>query len=212
MAEALTAAGVNLKHLQLLGTGLWDDPRGVRRARPCRAAGYAAPDPSASAAFSGRYRARFGDDPVRTATLAYDAVALVAALVRDAGGAAVSPRGADQSVGLCRHRRRVPLPRRRHQRARPRRHEGGIGRQHAGRGIAEELWRVTLSPRPPSRGPDAAAAMGERRRLMLCPNEALRRLGPGSAFAGLTCPGRRLKDLTPRDPPPRRRAPGSRPA
>ena len=31
------------------------------------------------------YRARFGQDPVRTATLAYDAVALVAALVKTQG-------------------------------------------------------------------------------------------------------------------------------
>jgi hypothetical protein len=41
---------------------------------------YAAPDPSGFLAFSGRYRAKYGADPVRTATLAYDAVALVAAL------------------------------------------------------------------------------------------------------------------------------------
>ena len=35
--------------------------------------------------FSARYRARYGQDPVRTATLAYDAVALVAALVKTQG-------------------------------------------------------------------------------------------------------------------------------
>ena len=39
----------------------------------------------ASANFSGRYRTRYGQDPVRTATLAYDAVALVAALVKTQG-------------------------------------------------------------------------------------------------------------------------------
>jgi ABC-type branched-subunit amino acid transport system substrate-binding protein len=47
---------------------------------------YAAPDPSGFRAFSGRYRAKYGADPVRTATLAYDAVALVAALARTQGG------------------------------------------------------------------------------------------------------------------------------
>ena len=35
--------------------------------------------------FSARYRTRYGQDPVRTATLAYDAVALVAALVKTQG-------------------------------------------------------------------------------------------------------------------------------
>src|SRR3954470_17540814 len=78
-ADALTAAGANLRNIQLLGTGLWDNPRVF--ASPVLQGGlYAAPDPSGFRSFSGRYRAKYGADPVRTATLAYDAVALVAAL------------------------------------------------------------------------------------------------------------------------------------
>jgi ABC-type branched-subunit amino acid transport system substrate-binding protein len=46
---------------------------------------YAAPDPAGYASFVQRYRAKFGQDPVRTATLSYDATALVAALVRTQG-------------------------------------------------------------------------------------------------------------------------------
>jgi hypothetical protein len=46
---------------------------------------FAAPDPAGFRAFAGRYRSRFGSDPVRTATLSYDAVALVAALARTQG-------------------------------------------------------------------------------------------------------------------------------
>ena len=46
----------------------------------------AAPDPSGFRSFSTRYRAKYGGDPVRTATLAYDGVALVAALARTQGG------------------------------------------------------------------------------------------------------------------------------
>ena len=78
-ADALTAAGVNLRNIQLLGTGLWDNPR-VYASAALQGGLYAAPDPSGFRAFAGRYRAKFGADPVRTATLAYDAVALVAAL------------------------------------------------------------------------------------------------------------------------------------
>ena len=83
-AEALTAAGANLKNIQLLGTGLWDNPR-VFAAPSLQGGLYPAPDPSGFRSFSSRYRAKYGGDPVRTATLAYDAVALVAALARTQG-------------------------------------------------------------------------------------------------------------------------------
>jgi ABC-type branched-subunit amino acid transport system substrate-binding protein len=90
MADALTAAGSNLKNIQLLGTGLWDNPRVF--ASPALQGGlYAAPDPAGFRSFAGRYRAKFGAEPVRTATLAYDAVALVAALARTQGGQRFSP-------------------------------------------------------------------------------------------------------------------------
>jgi ABC-type branched-subunit amino acid transport system substrate-binding protein len=83
-ADALTAAGSNLRNIQLLGTGLWDNPRVF--ASPVLQGGlYAAPDPAGFRSFAGRYRTKFGGEPVRTATLAYDAVALVAALSRTQG-------------------------------------------------------------------------------------------------------------------------------
>jgi Periplasmic binding protein len=84
VAQALVAAGVNLKRLQLLGTGLWDDPR-IYAAPTLDGGWYAAPDGVGYRNFSARYRARYNQDPVRTATLAYDAVALVAALVKTQG-------------------------------------------------------------------------------------------------------------------------------
>jgi ABC-type branched-subunit amino acid transport system substrate-binding protein len=84
VAQALTAGGVNLKRLQLLGTGLWDDPR-IYAAPSLDGGWYAAPDGVGYRNFSARYRARYNQDPVRTATLAYDAVALVAALVKTQG-------------------------------------------------------------------------------------------------------------------------------
>jgi len=90
VADALTAAGANLKNIQLLGTGLWDNPRVF--ASPALQGGlYAAPDPAGFRSFSSRYRAKYGADPVRTATLAYDAVALVAALARTQGATRFSP-------------------------------------------------------------------------------------------------------------------------
>src|SRR6202049_3596941 len=90
MADALTAAGANLKNIQLLGTGLWDNPRVY--ASPALQGGlYAAPDPAGFRSFSNRYRAKYGGASAATATLAYDAVALVAALARTQGPQRFSP-------------------------------------------------------------------------------------------------------------------------
>jgi len=78
-----SALGAN-KRVQLVGTWLWDDPRSL--SDPSLQGGwYAGPDIVGFRAFANRYRARYGQDPVRTATLAYDAVSLVAALVKTQG-------------------------------------------------------------------------------------------------------------------------------
>ena len=84
VVQALNAAGVNTKRVQLLGTGLWDDPR-IFSTASLEGGWYAAPEAAGFRNFAGRYRARYGNDPVRTATLSYDAVALVAALVKTQG-------------------------------------------------------------------------------------------------------------------------------
>ncbi|MGH6677231.1 MAG: penicillin-binding protein activator, partial [Xanthobacteraceae bacterium] len=81
VAQMLVGDGLNTRRIQLLGTGLWDDPR-IYATPALNGGWYAAPDAAGYRAFSGRYRRRFNQDPVRTATLAYDAVALVAALVK----------------------------------------------------------------------------------------------------------------------------------
>jgi len=98
--DALLAAGANLRNVQLLGTGLWDNPRVF--ASPALAGGlYAAPDPSGFRAFAGRYRTRFGAEPVRTATLTYDAVALVAALAKTQGGQRYTPEVLTNASGFA---------------------------------------------------------------------------------------------------------------
>jgi ABC-type branched-subunit amino acid transport system substrate-binding protein len=84
VVQALSAGGLNTRRVQLLGTGLWDDPR-IFGDPGVQGGWYAAPDSNGFRNFSARYRSRFGQDPVRTATLAYDAVALVAALVKTQG-------------------------------------------------------------------------------------------------------------------------------
>jgi len=85
----LATNGVNLKRLQLLGTGLWDDPALARDAS-LAGAWYAAPDDAGFRSFAQRYKAKYGSEPVRTASLAYDATSLVAALVKTQGPGALT--------------------------------------------------------------------------------------------------------------------------
>src|SRR5262245_34980749 len=59
VVQALAASGVNLKRVQLLGTGLWDDPR-IFSTAALEGAWYAAPQAAGSRDFSGRYRAPHG--------------------------------------------------------------------------------------------------------------------------------------------------------
>lgn len=92
LVDTLVEGGVNTKKIQLLGTGLWEDPRIAGNAN-IQGGVYAAPDTAGYQSFVGRYRAKYGQEPVRTATLAYDAVALIVALVKTQG-----PQGINDTV------------------------------------------------------------------------------------------------------------------
>jgi ABC-type branched-subunit amino acid transport system substrate-binding protein len=65
--------------VKLLGTGLWDDASTARD--PLLAGGwFAAPPPQVDAEFVARFRSLYGSSPPQLASLAYDAVSLVALL------------------------------------------------------------------------------------------------------------------------------------
>lgn len=98
VVQSLAAAGVPRK--QLIGTGLWEDPR-LASEPGAQGGWFATPDPSGYRAFSGRYRQRYGQDPVRPATLAYDAVSLVAALVKTQGPARFAPETLTNPSGFA---------------------------------------------------------------------------------------------------------------
>lgn len=84
VAQALATEGVDIKRLQLLGTGPWDDQR-IYTDSTLQNGWFAAPESAGFRGFSTRYRNRYGQNPLRAATLAYDAVSLVAALVKTQG-------------------------------------------------------------------------------------------------------------------------------
>jgi ABC-type branched-subunit amino acid transport system substrate-binding protein len=84
VARALAASGLESRKLQILGTGLWNDSR-VLGLPALQGAWFASPENAGFVGFAQRYRAKFGSDPMRVATLAYDSVSLSAALARTQG-------------------------------------------------------------------------------------------------------------------------------
>ncbi len=84
VAKALTANRVDTKRVQLLGTGVWNDPRSLRL--PELAGGwFSAPEVAGFQDFARRYKTRYNADPARYATLAFDATTLAIALVTRRG-------------------------------------------------------------------------------------------------------------------------------
>ncbi|HEX8165779.1 MAG TPA: penicillin-binding protein activator [Beijerinckiaceae bacterium] len=109
VAQALSQVGFDPQRVKPLGTGVWNDPR-VFRTPALQGGWFAAPDSAGFNAFAGRYRAKFGSDPTRIATLSYDAVSLAAALVRTQGsqrfaeGVLTNPSGFSGADGVFRFR------------------------------------------------------------------------------------------------------------
>jgi branched-chain amino acid transport system substrate-binding protein len=79
IAPSLGFSGLDRDKVKLLGTGLWDDPA-VEHEDMLLGGWFAAPDPDADAAFNTRFHDAFGTNPPQLASLAYDAVSLVALL------------------------------------------------------------------------------------------------------------------------------------
>jgi len=103
MAQALQMAGFDPMRVKPLGTGVWNEPR-VLGLPVLQGGWFAAPDNRGFHAFAERYRARFNTDPIRLATLSYDAVTLAAALSQQGFGDAVltNPAGFAGADGVFR--------------------------------------------------------------------------------------------------------------
>lgn len=84
LGQLLQEAGYNPAKVKPLGTGVWNDA-GIARVPAIQSGWFASPDTAGFNAFAGRYQQRFNSAPTRTATLAYDAVSLAAALARTQG-------------------------------------------------------------------------------------------------------------------------------
>jgi branched-chain amino acid transport system substrate-binding protein len=99
VSQFLGANGLDSRRVQILGTGLWNDAR-VLKLPALQGAWFAAPDNGGFNAFAGRYREKYGSDPTRIATLAYDAVSLAGALARTQGSQRFSDNVLTNSSGF----------------------------------------------------------------------------------------------------------------
>ena len=84
VAQALSSASVDLSKLMVMGTSVWNQPS-VFKISQFQGAIFPAPESTGFNSFAQRYKAKFGQNPVRIATLGFDATALVAALAKTQG-------------------------------------------------------------------------------------------------------------------------------
>eukprot|EP01037_Dinobryon_pediforme_P002526 gene2526-2565_t len=96
---APTLAGLAARKIQILGTGVWNDAR-VLSLQALQGAWFAAPENAGFNAFAARYRAKYGSEPTRVASLAYDSVSLAAALARTQGAQRFVDRTLTNSSGF----------------------------------------------------------------------------------------------------------------
>jgi ABC-type branched-subunit amino acid transport system substrate-binding protein len=109
IAPTLAYDGVDNTKVKYLGTGLWSDPATTKEPL-LSGAWFAAPQPSTNDSFNTKYRQTFGVDPPQLASLAYDAISLVALLApgtayhRFTLAALVDPNGFSGANGIFRFR------------------------------------------------------------------------------------------------------------
>jgi branched-chain amino acid transport system substrate-binding protein len=84
IAPTLSFHGASRDKVKLLGTGLWADDPQLARESSLEGSWFAAPAPNADEQFVTKYRTSFGAAPASIASLAYDAVSLVALLSQGA--------------------------------------------------------------------------------------------------------------------------------
>lgn len=81
LAPLLPYYNVDINRIKLLGVSAWNNPR-LTREPALRGGWFAGPDPEISNGFKQRFKATFGEEPPRLASLSYDATLLAARLGR----------------------------------------------------------------------------------------------------------------------------------
>ena len=100
LAPMLAYNAIDTKSVKLLGTGSWDYPAMIKEAG-LAGGWYAGPDPAGWKDFSDRYAKSYGMQPVRLASLGYDAVTLALALAANPAGQRFTPEKLTRTSGFA---------------------------------------------------------------------------------------------------------------
>jgi hypothetical protein len=99
MTQVLSSKRVSNTEIRYIGSGQWNDPR-VFAESTLVGGWYPAPVKEGFESFASRYAAAFGGQPVRNASLGYDAASLAAGLASRFGEQRFAPQTLTQSSGF----------------------------------------------------------------------------------------------------------------
>lgn len=100
LAELLPQNGLSRENFQYMGLTRWDIPPATLQLRGIQGGWFTLPDPALSSRFEARYAAAYGAAPHPVASLGYDGIAAVGALLRQGGADALSAARLTQGQGF----------------------------------------------------------------------------------------------------------------
>lgn len=100
LSQLLPEAGVSTDVAQFIGLTRWDIPAQTLSLPGVQNGWFAVPDPAATAAFSGKYQAAYGEAPHPIGGLAFDAIAAIGALASQGASDAVTRGRLTQGAGF----------------------------------------------------------------------------------------------------------------
>lgn len=104
MAQGLRDGGLSVDYAQMLGMQRWDVSAEALSDPALQGGAFVGPDPSYAGGFVGRYQSAYGEVPHELASLAFDGIAAVGALIsqaRDQGGEPFDPARVTQASGFA---------------------------------------------------------------------------------------------------------------
>jgi len=101
LAELLPQNGLSPESFQYAGLTRWDIPASTMSLSGLQGGWFAMPDPSLTRQFEARYTGSYGEAPHPVASLGYDAVAAVGALLRAGGSDALTAQRITQGSGFA---------------------------------------------------------------------------------------------------------------
>jgi hypothetical protein len=101
LSQLLVDNGIDRASTQFIGLTRWDIPAATLSLPGLQGGWFAMPDPGLQTQFQARYQAAYGSAPVAVSGLAYDGIAAIGALARNAGGAAITREALTQRAGFA---------------------------------------------------------------------------------------------------------------